>query len=313
MFEETKSVRAPWIVRSAWGVAAAATILAALLIFGQNVMELPDIDASLVSVPADDSTIFETAVGERSTVTLSDSSTITLNTNSRVSVLFTHVSAIRRVKLERGQAHFEVEKDPRRFEVLAGNRRIVALGTAFDVRLDPEGQGVQVTLVEGRVSVDEIIEGTAELGGPIDTSLPPSATELEAGEQLITTSDEAPAVIEADIEQVVGWREGRLVFRGNPLADAVSEINRYSQTKLVVRNDERLEAIPISGVFETGRTATFLEAVETLHPVKSQRVAFDRIELFWLGEGVNFAGSEDEAGDVREAEPPTSTANKGRD
>lgn len=49
---------------------------------------------------------------------------------------------------------------PRPFEVLADGRRIVALGTAFDIRIDEE-RGVFVTLVEGRIAVEEDCGGGA--------------------------------------------------------------------------------------------------------------------------------------------------------
>ena len=55
--------------------------------------------------------------------------------------------------LLRGQAHFDVVRERRSFEGLADGRRVVALRTALDVRID-DGRGVLVTLVEGRVAID---------------------------------------------------------------------------------------------------------------------------------------------------------------
>ncbi len=223
---------------------------------------------------------FETAVGQRSTVELADDSTITLNTDSRISVHFTEASRTRRLTLERGEAHFQVAKDPRPFEVFAGDRRIVALGTAFDVRILPDQDSVLVTLVEGRVRVDAVGLGDTAPGSALATGR--SHTQLNAGEQLVVKPDAPPTVTEADLERAAGWREGRLLFRDQALPDAVSEINRYSRRKLVVDDDVRLDAIRISGVFLAGSTRSFIEAVETIHPVKAHSIAWDRIELFWL-------------------------------
>ncbi len=65
-----------------------------------------------------------------------------LNTNSRVEIRFTPEQ--RNVRLLAGQAWFQVAKNPNRpFVVEAGNRRVTALGTAFDVRLDSR-ESVQV-------------------------------------------------------------------------------------------------------------------------------------------------------------------------
>ena len=198
-------------------------------------------------------------MGERSTVTLTDDSTITLDTDSLVQVDFTENSDTRRLELIRGQAHFEVEKDFRPFEVYAGDRRIVALGTAFDVRLDEE-QGVLITLVEGRIEVDKIVN---DVPGIVKSFVnqAPTHTELAAGEQLIAKPDSQPRVLNADMERVVGWREGRLVFRDDALHDVVQEINRYSTRKLVLNDDARLDNISVGGVFASGSTSSFIEAM----------------------------------------------------
>ena len=210
-----------------------------------------------------------------------------MNTNSLIKLRFNENSDIRQLVLLRGQAHFEVRKDPRPFEVLAGGHRIVALGTAFDVRLDAE-LGVQVTLMEGQVTVDEVVESVANIATKTSTvpetsttTETPTRTDLKAGEQLIARHHEPPTVVKADLEQVVGWREGRLVFRDDPLRDAVKEINRYSTKQLFISDDERLETLRVSGVFRTGSTAAFVTALETFYPLKGERIAYNRTELQW--------------------------------
>ena len=228
---------------------------------------------------------FETAVGERSTVVLADESVVTLNTDTLVEVPYVRNSDVRRLILVRGQAHFVVEQDSRPFEVLAGGQRVVALGTAFDVRIH-EDLGVLVTLLEGRVSVYEGgVEGDAAsspASEPMAVTLAPAGTLLNEGEQLIARPHAPPEVIVVDVEQVVGWREGQLVFRDEPLRDVIKEINRYSTKKLVVDDDERLDGIQIGGVFRAGSTESFVAAVEELYPVQARRVAADRVALVWV-------------------------------
>jgi len=268
VFVETKKSHRSSFYSAAVGLAVACTLIVGVVLIQQMRVIKPE-------------NILETAVGQRSTITLSDDSIVTLNTDSRVEL---HYSPdVRQLVLVRGQAHFAVKKEPRPFEVLAGNQRIVALGTAFDVRLDA-GQSVQVTLVEGRVSIDE-----ATLSAPVKPSTIdqlPLLTELEAGEQLIIEQDKLPIVVKADIEQVVGWLEGRLVFRGDSLEEAITEFNRYSLRKLVVSNDPRLDTIQVSGVFNAGSTTKFVAALEILHPIKAREFANDRIELRWWDAGL---------------------------
>lgn len=273
VFAETRSSRRVLRRPAALGLAAACTVVLALAV-ALNVRE-PGL--------AETST-FETAVGERSTVTLPDDSVVTLNTDTLVEVRFTGDSAIRQLALLRGQAHFDVAHDPRPFEVLADRRRIVALGTAFDIRIDEE-RGVVVTLVEGLVAVDvdERLDATPT-PAPGDEPSGPARTVLSAGEQLIAGPDAPPMVVAVDPAEIVGWRDGQLVFRDDPLRDVVREINRYSMRKLVVDRDERLDDIRIGGVFKSGSPDSFVAAVGELYPVEAQRIAIDRTVLVWVDE-----------------------------
>ena len=279
--EESATSRRRFLHSAGIGLAVACTLVVALLPFLRDDVE-PAIDRQARSIESS----FETAVGERSTVVLPDDSVVTLNTDSLVEVV--RNADVRRLILVRGQAHFAVEQDSRPFEVLAGGQRIVALGTAFDVRID-EDLGVRVTLVEGRVSIHE--GGVGDAATVTAASEPSVATPageaiagtlLREGEQCIAKPDAPPEVIVVDVEQVIGWREGQLVFRDDPLREVVNEINRYSTKKLVVADDERLDGIQIGGVFRAGSTESFVAAVEELYPVQAQRVTADRVALVWF-------------------------------
>lgn len=275
VFAETRRSRRALSRPVVLSLAAACTIVLALAVLLLNNREAPSAEAST----------FETAVGERSTVTLPDDSIVTLNTDTLVEVRFKRDSAARHMALLRGQAHFDVAHDPRPFEVLADGRRIVALGTAFDIRIDEE-RGVLVTLVEGSVAVEED-ERPEAASVPVPggvTSGWTGRTVLNAGEQLIASPDAPPVVLAVDPSAIVGWREGQLVFRDDPLRDVVREINRYSVRKLVVDRDERLDDIRIGGVFRSGSPDSFVAAVEELYPVEARRIAIDRTVLVWTDE-----------------------------
>ena len=254
--------------------AAMASVAVALTLVVSAAIYLGVADDEADQTLTADMETYETAIGGRSMASSSDGSSVTLNTDSRVEVDFS--PDVRRLTLLRGQALFEVTKDSRPFEVIAGDRRIVALGTAFDVRVDPD-VGVQVTLLKGRVSVDSIVQATT-----VSNALwEPQRNELVPGEQLIARAHEPAVVAPVDTERVTSWREGRLVFRDEPLAQAVKEINRYNASRLFVSDDVRLRQIRVSGVFQAGRTDSFVLALETIHPVAAQQLAEDHIALLW--------------------------------
>lgn len=219
---------------------------------------------------------FQTAVGERSTVMLDDGSVVTLNTGSKLRVDFTPTR--RDVSLLAGQALFQVAKDRSRpFVVTAGDRQVVAVGTEFDVRLEP--QGLRVALLEGRVKVRPTIP--ARSAGRTSAAEMPQEPEmvvtLEPGEQLSAMTGGAAVVRRAVVADLVSWREGRVRFDDTPLADAAAEMNRYSRTPIVVA-DPHVAKIRVSGAFRTGQSRSFVASITDLFPVRAE-VTKDAIVL----------------------------------
>lgn len=219
-------------------------------------------------------TLYRTGTGERLVVALSDGSTLTLNTRSRAVV---RMSETRRdIGLLDGQALFDVARDPQRpFVVVAGDRRVTALGTLFDVRVSDDQ--VEVTLVEGRVAVEtrhaEARMASARL-----------RTELAPGEQFvamreIATLQSEPQVRIANIERVIGWREGQILFENEPLREVIAEINRYSHRQLALA-EPGLGELRISGAFNSGNPAAFIDMLTRSHlPLRIVEAGRERIVL----------------------------------
>lgn len=267
---EAVGARTPWY-RRAWPLSLAAAAVAALAV-GLTVLqtETPTIDPP-TAVPT-----FATAVGERSTTELEDGSVATLNTDTRIAVGYTPDERL--ITLVHGQALFDVAKDPDRpFVVVAGEQRITAIGTVFDVRF--EGTEVEVTLVEGVVEV-----------GPDDASSPaltPTARRAEpvrlasSGQFLRTSAavtSQPPAVETVDADQATLWRQGQVFFDDVPLSEAAAEMNRYSVVQIVVE-DASLDEHRVNGMFRTGRQTTFVDAIEAYFPVSAEQVNDNRIVL----------------------------------
>jgi transmembrane sensor len=185
------------------------------------------------------------------TVALADGSTAVLDTASRLRVDYT--GQARGLTLEAGQAYFEVAKgQPRPFVVDAGDRRITAHGTAFDVRLGP--QQVKVSLIEGQVSVRD----TAAKDGD-EIRLKPNEVLVAHGE---TTSVRAIG----NAASVSAWRDGFVMFEDASLTEAAAEMNRYvDQPRIVVQPD--VAQLRLSGAFRTGQTTAFVDALQKGFPV----------------------------------------------
>ncbi len=204
---------------------------------------------------------YDTGVGQMTVVRLEDGSRVSLNTDSRLRVRFT--KGERRVELSHGQAFFEVAHDTvRPFLVSAGPAEVRAVGTAFDVRADGSGL-IRVALAEGRVAVrDDGAHWT-----------------LEPGEGIALGADVRSArPTSVNVATVTSWRQGRLIFEDVPLRDAVAEINRYSQTKLVLGAGAPAQKL-VSGRFETGDVEDFIKAVTLAYGLRASKAANGQVIL----------------------------------
>ena len=222
---------------------------------------------------------FRTDVGQRAAVTLPDGSVVTLGTNT---VLRTRESPRQRlVELERGQAYFRVAHDRSRpFLVRAEGRTVVAVGTAFEVRV--EQHRVAVTLVEGRVRV----EAPINRAGDGRSSRFVQTTVMEPGSQLIAQDGKPWAVAEVDVGREVSWLTNKLVFQNAPLSRVVAELNRYSVKRIVIR-DPAIETAPVSGSF---RTDDIDESVRALAAYGLARVSDENRDVIELSAASSSGG-----------------------
>jgi transmembrane sensor len=193
-------------------------------------------------------TTYRTDIGERRVVTLQDGSRISLDAASVVRVRYT--DGERKLELVRGQARFDVARDlGRPFVVDAGDRTISATKGAFNI--DRAAQKVCVTLLDGAAVIRPD-------PGLFRRATPEKPRLLAAGQQL-TLGSRGEQLASADTREVTAWERGELVFTNEPLADAVARVNRYSVRHIEV--DPRAATLRISGAFNAGDTASFLDAM----------------------------------------------------
>lgn len=202
---------------------------------------------------------YSTAVGEIRSFELQDGSVIELNTRSRVKV---HFSAERReIQLLDGEAMFKVARNPARpFLVHAGSAMIQAVGTEFNVYRRP--QGTTVSVIEGVVRVSEAdgLENASANAAGIQT--------LAAGQEVrIAPDGHIKKLAVADTTKVTAWRQRRLVFRGDQLADVAAEFNRYNRAMQIRVEGGPARSKQLAGIFDADDPDSlllFLEGVGDL-------------------------------------------------
>ena len=212
---------------------------------------------------------FETSIGEQRAFELDDGSVIQLNTNSRVAIRFSGTS--REVRLLRGEALFRVHHEAARpFRVYTSDALIQAVGTQFNVYDRPDGTVVAV--IQGRVAVDAApaksdAVSAESAAGPI-ASVTPDASSRAKSVRILGTSEEAMishggtmSVREVpNVQEVVAWRERRLIFREQSLEHIISEFNRYSRKRIVLEGPASPSRV-YSGVFDADDVDSFAQVL----------------------------------------------------
>ena len=258
--------------RLAWfGSAAALALVTVVGLFVVNTLQPPNepIDTADQRVQNDVSyapPFFATAIAKTREVMFEDGSSAILNTNSLIRERYS--AGERLVELIRGQAEFSVETNAERpFVVLAGDRRITALGTIFDVRLGEERE-VQVTQIKGIVEVTPRVRDDAI--GSILAVIEP-VVRLEPGQQLIALQGRPDEIVmHEEIESEQLWKQGRVFFEDDALRDAIAEMSRYSQTPIRARG-LGADDFRIYGTYRTTNVDDFLNAIEAYFPVEIDR------------------------------------------
>lgn len=199
------------------------------------------------------------ASGLRS-VTLADGSVVRLNEGSEIVEEFS--PSERRVRLTRGEAHFTVTKNPARpFVVSAGALRVQAIGTAFNVSLQPAQVEVLVT------------EGVVQL-----RAATPAATPLvAAGQRAVLPAGTAPEIVvthadAATMTRALAWQEPLLRLGGATLAEIAAEFERRTGLRVSIP-DTALAHLRLGGRFRADDVDGFAELLATAYDIEVERAA----------------------------------------
>jgi len=262
------------------GLTAAAAL--AIVLFGALALSGRDPSSLLSDAKAQPNgsihKTYLTAVGGRQEVTLLDQSKITLNTGTRMTVVFSQHS--REVSLDYGEASFDVAHDPARpFNVHAGKRDFQVLGTRFNVRvLTPDN--VELTVSEGQVKVLYAPPRWPDTPAKRRENLTYGETTLTALETALVEPgyQSVRPLVASEVEARLAWQRGMLVFDRAALEDVLAEVDRYTTTKFILA-DKALANLRIAGSFRTGDVDGLLGELREKFHVDSRRDAQGRVVL----------------------------------
>lgn len=157
-------------------------------------------------------------MGARVAFNLPDGTTGFLNSGSKLSYTLPF-SDNRKVNLE-GEAWFDVVHNEKRpFEISAGDSKIKVLGTSFNVSAYKEEKYVEVVLQNGKVEFSDGIQANKVF--------------MKPSERLVLQNKKI-TVVPIDPLKYKGWTDGKLIFRGDNMAEVARRIERWYDVKVEI-------------------------------------------------------------------------------
>ncbi len=196
------------------------------------------------------SSVIHAPMGSRVSFSLPDGTKGWLNSGSSLTYSIPF-SNNRNVSLD-GEAWFDVTHDQEHpFEISAGKSIVKVLGTSFNVSAYQEAQYIEVVLQQGRVEFyqDDLAEKI--------TMVPSQKLVLSNGKVDLTTTD--PSKYQA-------WTEGKLIFRGDNMAEVARRIERWYNVKVILA-DEELEKYSFRATFEDDSLEEVLRLLGLTSPI----------------------------------------------
>ncbi len=156
-------------------------------------------------------TTIATAGDERRSETLSDSSVVTLNADTRLSYHREFTDKQRKVTLTEGEAFFEIARDTTRpFTIaVAEQLEVQVLGTSFTIDVHKDS-AIAVAVATGTVALRSLSTGEIAI--------------LHAGEAALYTFSNKTIADHQLRANYNAWRTGLLQFQGEPLHRVIGEI-----------------------------------------------------------------------------------------
>lgn len=152
-----------------------------------------------------------TVAGQKSTLTLSDGSTIYLNAQSSLKYPEKFAGDTRSVKLS-GEAFFAVKPGKKPFVVQTDSISVTVLGTSFNISAYRQQPAVQVAVATGKVKVSSNVEDLLLI--PNDMATYSKSTRLLS---------KSPV----DIEKKIAWKDGWLIFDDTPLSEVAKTLTQW--------------------------------------------------------------------------------------
>ena len=190
-------------------------------------------------------------MGSRVAFNLPDGTEGFLNSGSTLTYTIPFASN-RTVKIQ-GEAWFDVARDEQHpFEIGAGASAVRVLGTSFNISAYDTESYVEVVLEKGSV------EFQANAATP--------AVQLKPSERMVFNGEKI-RIEEVETAKYKGWTEGKLIFRGDNMAEVARRLERWYNIEVEVADPE-LDEYVFRATFEDDSLEEVLKLLSMTSPIR---------------------------------------------
>ena len=194
--------------------------------------------------PSSKTRIYQTAVGERRSITAKDGSHIHLNAATDIEIV--QSDKARQAKISSGEAYFDIARDESRpFTVKTPMGEIRVLGTIFNVEQRTDTLTVKVDEGHVQVTGDRTVN-------------------LYADQMVTLRKGKVGPVEQINTESAAKWRSGWLQVQAQPIDELIAQLQRYVDKPIILKLDSS-QVPKISGRFALDQAPDTLALLASLN------------------------------------------------
>ena len=186
--------------------------------------------------------------GAKSNIVLPDSSTVKLNSDSKIIFPHKFTGQTREVYIE-GEGYFDVKSDSLRPMIVSTSNgyEIKVLGTKFNVYSYKDEPVSKTTLIEGRIDILKSDKVVAQLNN---------------GDSFVKEQVKAiKKISDQNISNDIAWTKDILIFHSAPMADVLKKLERWHGTQFVVKNPAIYD-IKLTAEYQNESIVQILEVIK---------------------------------------------------
>lgn len=186
--------------------------------------------------------------GAKSNIVLPDSSTVKLNSDSKIIFPHKFTGQTREVYIE-GEGYFDVKSDSLRPMIVSTSNgyEIKVLGTKFNVYSYKDEPVSKTTLIDGRIDILKSDKVVAQLNN---------------GDSFVKEQVKAiKKISDQNISNDIAWTKDILIFHSAPMADVLKKLERWHGTQFVVKNPAIYD-IKLTAEYQNESIVQILEVIK---------------------------------------------------